>query len=796
MYATQFVRLVRRNPGFFVSAILTLALGIGANTAVFSIVHNVLFRPLPYRDSGRLAVITGGVRNVTSRMPVAPADFIDFKTRSRSFEDIAAAELWQANLTTPNGAEPLRGMRVTANLFDVLGVMPAVGTSFTAQDDAAERKVAIISNGLWQRRFASDPSIAGRTVRLNGEPYTVIGVMPASFHFAPFWAPRMEVWTPLVMTPERKASRGGQSLRLFARLRTGVDVPSASAEIQTIAAAVAKEHPGMGQRTARVEGLLDLTVGDTRRMLWMLLSAVGLVLLLACVNVANLLLSRAVTRHREMAVRHALGGARNAIIRQLLGENLWLALAGGVAGLALGRWTLDAIVAMLPEDILPRQAELGFQFESLIFAGCVSLLAILAFGLVPAIYQSAAPALDALRGGRGTSASARQKSIMRAGLAAQIALAFVLLTGTGLLLRSFSNLLSIDPGFDPHNVVIAPVSTTGAGIRKAAFYEGLFRRIRSIPGVEAASLINHAPIAGDEWGTQFEIESRPVEKDNTRAVYRVAFPDYFRTLRIPLIAGRDISPDDREGRPLVAVVNHAFQKRYFQGTGVIGKRFRRSAGEPWTTIVGVVHDVKQQAWTAPVEPEIYFAFLQDPNYLGNRSMFNMTVVARGTGPLAESIREQVRNLNSIVAVSRVETMEDAISHAVARPRLALMLLGWFAAIALILAAIGVYGTASFMTNERNREIGIRIAVGAQPQQIYRLLGKDAGRVVGAGVAVGLGAALAMSAGFRSLLYQVKPDDLLTYVSVSLMLAVACLTAAMIPARRASRVDPVSALRDE
>ncbi|HKG95978.1 MAG TPA: ABC transporter permease, partial [Gemmatimonadaceae bacterium] len=738
------------------------------------------------------------------------------------FDHVGAAESWGANLTGGDRPESVRGLRITPDLLRALGVRPQLGRLLLDEEDEPGRDHAVVlGHGLWQRRFAGDPGVVGRTVQVNGEPYTVVGVMPRGFEFPPpFWAAGSEMWRPLALGP-RAAERGGWSLRVFARLEPGASLDRARAEVDAINARVDRELPGAA-RDIEVGALKEVVVGDIRPALLVLLGAVGFVLLIACANVAHLLLARAGTRQREMAVRAALGAGRGRIVRQLLTESLLLALLGGGAGLALARWGTAAVVALSAGSI-PRAGDVRLDGRVLAFAAALSLLTGVAFGLVPALRGAVVHQGAALRegGGRGSTAGGRRTRMRGVLVASEFALALVLLVGAGLMARSFAALRGIDPGFDARNVLTMEVSVAGspqaAPVRRAAFYQDVLRSLRALPGVESAAAINHIPLGGDVWGLSFAIEGRPLlpAGEMQTATYRVVLPGYFRTMRIPVVRGRDVSESDRVGAPGAIVINEMFASRHWPGEDPIGKRLtfddpRRTASPSWLTVVGVVKNVVRGSWSAPAGEEVYVPYLQEGNYLegpGGHVAY-LTFVLRAdcraarrgcagaAAALAPAVREAVHAVDRGVPVSRLQTMDEVVAGATAEPRFYLFLFGAFAAVALTLAAVGIYGVMSYAVSRRTQEIGIRMALGAPRGGVLRQVVGQGMAMAGAGAMAGLAGAFALTRLMAGLLYGIRATDAASFAAAALALGAVALAASYLPARRATRIDPVAALRAE
>ena len=796
-------RMLRRSPGFAAVAVLTLALGIGANTAILSVVNAILLRPLAYADPERLVVLLHRGYN-----PVAPANFLDWKSRTRSFETMGAAEAWAANLTSGDTPEKLSALRMTPEILPMLGVSPLAGRFFSADEASAGRDhVVLLSHGLWKRRFGSDPMAVGSAITLNGESYTVIGVMPPDFAFAPFWATDAEMWAPLDLS-KRAGNREGSSLRVFGRLRSGVSPASAAREVAAVTAVLEREFPGTN-RDVRVMPLQEKVVGNVRPVLLVILGAVALVLLIACANVANMLLARSSARRREIALRAAIGAGRGRLIRQLLTESVVLACVGGAAGVALGAWGLKALLAVAPESI-PRLHDVRLDLRVLFATLGVALLTGIAFGLAPALEASATRISGALKEGGAAGAGREGGRIRRVFAGLEVAVALVLLVGAGLMIRSFVALQRIDPGFDPRGVVTLEVSVTGTAQaepgRRAVLYPQILERFRALPGVRAAGAINHIPIAGDIWGLPYLVEGRPIPRpgETPTATYRAVMPGYFETMRIPILRGRDVAAGDTADAPGVVLVNEFLARRTWPGEDPVGKRiaFDGSDDNPaWLTVIGVVRNVVRAEWSDEPEDEAYLALAQRPALMNSRhpqEAYASFVVRTDGDPaaLAPSLRAAVRDLDPTLPVSAVQTMREVVWQANGRARFQTWLLAVFAAAAALLAAVGIYGVMSYAVSRRSREIGVRMALGARPGEVLRLIVGQGMGVAAAGAAAGLAPALVLTRLMRSLLYGVPPTDLATYAAVGGGVLAIALVASYVPARRAARIDPAAALRAE
>jgi predicted permease len=767
-------------------------------------VDSVLFRPLPYQDANRLVVILHNGSN-----PVAPANFYDWQAQGRSFASMGAAELWGPNLTNVDSPEHLNALRITPEILPMVGIRPLMGRVITpVEAKPGNEHVAVISYGFWQRRLGGDPSVLGREITLDGARYSVIGVMPASFQFAPFWATKSELWTPLVLA-NKATSRTASSLRIFAKLRDNVTVPQAQAEIATITSRLEQQFPGTN-RNVQVVPLREKVVGSIRQPLLILLTAVGFLLLIACANVAHMLLARSAVRQKEVALRAALGATRGRLVRQFLTESVLLSILGAIAGIVLGQFLLRLFSTANPGS-LPVAATIETDWRVLGIMLLISVATGIAFGLVPALQASTTRASEALKaGGRGMSEGRSHGRFRNLLLGSEFCLAFMLLIGAGLMIRSIGALQGIDPGFDARNLLTMTVSVAGTqnaeATRRAAFFEAMLARTRAVPGVKAAAFINHLPIGGDVWGLGYVAEGQPVPDPGNlpHAVYRVASPGYFETMRIAMRQGRGFTAQDAVDAPLVVVINEALAKQQWPGEDAIGKRVSLAAADKpptWRTVVGVIRDVEEGEWAGVPGPEMYLPFQQDDFYRaeGGSAASYMTLVVRAendAAALAPSIRAAIREIDRNIPISEVQTMEQVIAGSTSQPRLYLFLLVSFASLALVLASVGIYGVMSYAVSQRTKEIGVRMALGASEGQVLRMVLSSGMRVLLFGGAMGAFGALALGRVMNSFLYGVDASDPVTFVIVSVVLSVAALLASFVPARRAIRVDPMTALRQE
>jgi predicted permease len=795
------LRGLRRAPGFCAAAVLILGLSIGANTTMFGAVRAILLQPLGYADPDRLVVVLH-----EGRFPVAPANFLDWRAQTRSFEAMGAAEVWSPNLGLAAGTERVKGLRLTPDTLRLLGVAPVHGRLLaTGEAEAAELRTVVIGHGLWQQRFGGAADVVGRTMRLDGDTYTVVGVMPPRFVFAPFWATESELWAPLPLDGRRE-SRGGNSLRVFARLKPGVDAAAAQADLDVVTARLEQAYPRTN-RAVKVVPLKERVVGHTRLGLSVLLVAVGFVLLIACANVAHMLLARAASRQSEIAVRLALGATRFQIVRQLLTESLLLAALSSLVGLAIAAVGVRVIAATAPPD-LPRAADMAIEGWTLAFTLGLTVLTGVVFGLVPA-WQAARTRVGDRLAARGVAGNRREAFLRDALVVSELALALILLIGAGLTLRSLAAASAIDPGFEPRGLLSLSVSVQGSSAagpgQRAVFFPAALEAVRRLPGVEAASAVNHPPLVGDVWTRGFDIAGRARGSGDDRpgAVYRVVLPHYFSTMRLPIVQGRDVTAGDTQRSPAVVVVSETLARRNFPDGDALGQRITlddpAAANPQWLTIVGIVRDAVSFTWEGGADPTIYLPYLQSAQYLDGAAGHHayLTVVLRTGGDpaaLAGAARQAIWSVHPGVSISETTTMSAAVDRALARPRFQSALLGSFAALALFLSAAGIYGVMSYAVARRTREIGLRLTLGAQRGEVLRLILSQAMRRLAIGGAIGLAGAWLASRALTTLLYGVQPTDPLTFAAVPVILALTALAASYLPARRAARVDPMVALR--
>jgi len=794
-------RMLLKHPGFTLIAVLTLTLGIGANTAIFSIVNAVLLRPFPYQAPEQLVMLAesvSGQRNGSVSYP----NFVDWRAQNNVFESVSAVRWNESyNFTGVDEPERLQGRLVSAGFFSLLGVKPLLGRDFVAEEDRPGATPAvIISHGFWTRRFGNDQSVVGKQITLNNQGYTVVGVTPPGFQFGL----DADVTMPIGLSAERFKARGADpGIAVVGRLKPNVSQQQAETETNVIYSRLEQQYPESNTaRRAYLTSLHENFVGDVRQPLLILLGSVGLVLLIACANVANLLLVRASTRRREMSVRVALGANRWRIIRQLLTESLMLAVIGAVLGILLAHWGTSFIASQLPAGI-PRLNEASVDVSVLVFTLGVSVVTGLLFGLAPALQASRLNLTEALKEGDRGSSGGRQplRSLLVIG---EVALTLTLLVGAGLLIQSFRRVLQVDPGFDPQNLLTMQVSVNNTdGHQVAAFFDQWQERVRRLPGVKATAVSNGLPL-GVVNHPVFFIEGRP-RPENGKELSGIRYtvsPGYFDTMGIALIRGRVFTAQDTRDTPLVAIIDEALAQQHFQSEDPIGKRITQSSsGSPSYEIVGVVRHVEQDNLEGQSErpSQFYLNFNQIPiNRLPTQVRRINLLTRTGVEPssLVPALREQIAGLNKDQAVFNVRTMEDIVAQSIAPRRFSMMLLGIFAIVALALASIGIYGMMSYAVAQRTREIGLRMTLGAQSGNVLRLVIGHGMKLALVGVALGLVASLALTRTMKTLLFGVSATDPLTFISIALLLAVVALLACWVPARRAAKVDPIVALRYE
>lgn len=788
------IRQLTKSPGFTVVAIVTLALGIGATSAMFGVINGVLLRPLPFPNPDTLVLVNEIVPQY-GRFSVAPASFLDWRQQNGVFERIAAFTSGSATFADANGPERVTNATVSWDLFDLLKVQPMLGRSFTAEEDAPGKNgVIVLSHSMWQRRFGSDRAVLGRSVTLSGAPATVIGVMPPGFYYP---SREAEYWTPIALNTAN-ASRGGHFLGVIARLKPGVSIPQAGAEMKTIAERLAKQYPeSSADESAEVIALHEQVVGDIRPALLTLLAAVGVVVLIACANVANLLLVRASVREKEIAIRTALGAGRRRLVRQMLVESLILALAGGTLGLLLAYLALTPI-RTLSAGSIPRVNDISIDATVLAFALAVTVLTGIIFGLAPAWQAARAGVAGVLKEGGRSSATSGGRWVRSGLLIAEVALSIVLLVGATLLLRSFDRLTNVDPGFRADRVLAFRVSLPNASYRedhnRIAFFDTLLGRLEALPQVSAAGMVQTLPMRGGYF-LSFSVQGRPAPKpaEKPSANHRAVSPRYFAALGIPLMRGRTFTDRDAEKAPMVAVVDEAFVQRHFPGEDPIGRGLDIGNGtDGFYDIVGVVGNVHHSGLDANPNPTMYVPYRQDV-------FSTMWIVARTDGDpaqLSAAARQAVREVDPGLPAYSLSPLENIVTDSVAQRRFSMLLLASFAVIALFLAAVGLYGVVAYTVSQRTQEIGVRMAVGAQRSDVLSMVVGGGMKLALVGVAIGLAAAMALSRLLETMLFQVAPSDPASYGATALLLLVVAALACYVPARRAMRVDPIVALRQE
>jgi predicted permease len=802
------IRTLVKSPGFTLACMLTLALGIGANTALFSLVSAVLLSPLPYRDPDQLVQVWmrfAGVGLTRDEGHVSAPELRDVSTMSRSFAQLAAYDTASFNLVDSGAPERIEGAIVSPDFFPLLDVRPPLGRAFVADEGQPGRDdVVLLSHGLWQRRFGGDPAVVGRVLRLNEQPFTIVGVLPAAFRFPD--AGDVEILAPMAFDAASfaPARRGNHTLRVLGRLRPAVSLAQARAEVQAVAERIIEQNPDFPYRKYDfgiiVKPLHEQRVGEIGMVLWVLMAAVGCVLLIACTNIASLLLVRASARGPELAIRGALGASRSRLVGQLLMESLLLAVSGGLAGVLVGHWGTQAL-AHLAADRLPLAAGTGLQGSVLAFTILITFATGLFFGLMPALQASRGVDFERLRhGARWSTADAAVHRARQWLVVGEVALSLTLLVGAGLLIRSFVKLLDVDPGFRPERVLTMQVELTGTRYDAPDQVRGFFRdvipRIRALPGVDAAGSVSSLPLTGGPSGTvTLETRAVPIEAAAPDADLRAVTPGYFEAMGIRLVRGRTFEERDAAGAPLVAVIDETLAAAFWPGENPIGKRLKRglpSTVSPWVTIVGVVAHVRNGSFESASRVQVYWPHLQQ----GGRSA---AIVVRSAGDpalLANAVRQEVLAVDPERPVHRIRTMDDVLASALGARRLAMLLIALLAGVALLLAAGGIYAVMAHAVSQRRHEFGIRLALGASRTGIAGLVLRQGLTLAVAGCALGLAGALLLRRTIATLLYDVAPGDPLTIGSVLLLLLAVAFLASYLPARRATRVDPVTALRSE
>ena len=795
------LRQLRKSPGYSSVVIITLALGVGANTTVFSVVDAVMLRPLPYAQPQQLVEVASADAGSPVPRSVSYPDFFDWREQNHSFEHLVSYDDNTYTLTGTTRAVHLDGEIVSWGLLPMLGIQPELGRGFIAGEEKAGSKVVLISHSLWMSQFGGDRTIVGRPIRLNGDAFTVVGIMPASFRF-PVDKPQNSLWTTLAVDSDALKNRGGHSLAVMGRLHPGVTVAQADQEMKAIAGRLAKQYPDTNthNNSAKVQVELHAMLGDTRTLMLVVLGAVAFVLLIACGNIANLQLARVRDRQREIAVRCALGAGRASVIRQLMTESLVLSIAGGLAGCVIAFASVPGVLALIGTSV-PRAANAGVDLTVLAFALTVSILSGLIFGIVPATAASRTDLVTTLQQG-GQARIYGHDQLRKIVIVAQVALGVVLTAGAGLLTTSFVKLIHTDEGFRPDHVLTFGFDTPDASYkdRRPQFYRQYFEKLRALPGVESASGAMILPMTDDDAHISFENPEKPVAKGlRSGAELAPVTPGFFRTMQIPQIEGRDFTEADDMQAPQVIIVNQAFAKTYFAGEEPLGKKLKPGAGNgtpggpPWRQIVGVVGNVRHSATQREMLPAMYVPASQLPTWCCLSSVVRTSVDPMSFEP---AVRKLVASMDPDIPVTDVRTMPDLISMRLAQPRFATVLFGAFSVLSLVLTVVGLYGVIAYSVSQRTREIGLRFALGARRGAVLGMVLRTAATLLGAGIAIGLSAALVFGPILAMMLYGTGPRDPVVLAAVTVVMALAGLLAAYIPAARAASVDPMRALRTE
>lgn len=789
----QGLRLLWKSPGFTAASIVTLGLGIGASTAIFSVVRGVLLRPLPFPDSGSIVRLwENHLQEEQERNPVSPPNFLDWQSQNQVFAGLAGYVSWSPNAEGPDGAERLQGAQVSHNLFRLLGVRSQIGRWFDS--DSVEDQV-VISYSLWERRFALDPRVTGRTMTLNRKVYTVIGVMPPEFEF-PVGGEKRELWVPLIWDQSDREGRATRYLQVVGRLKPEISVERARSEMRGIAQRIAKEYPQSNAGwSITLLPLYEQLVADTRPMLLVLLAAVGFVLLIGCANVANLLLARASGRHKDLAIRVAIGASRGRILRQLLTEGLILALLGGLLGVLLASWALRMILATAPENI-PRLQDVKLDGWILVFGVALSLFTALLFGLFPALQGSKPDLARTLKeGGSGATGGLGKLRFRSLLVVSQVAMALVLLIGAGLMIKSFTRLLRVNSGFDAREVLTAQLTLPGAKYptpeQQSAFFDQWVESVGSLPGVRTAAVISYLPLSGSNMEWVFSIEDRKSRQPGEKlfAEYRQISDQYFKAMGIPLLQGRTFSRLDGTSAPRVILINETFARKFFAGQNPLHEKIGFGRKPDWREVIGVVADVRHFGLEQDPKPEAYVPYQQDP-------WPSMALVVRSTESstrLIGAIKDQLRILDKEQPVYNIQTLQSLVAESVASKRLAMILLTLLSSIALVLAAVGIFGVMATSVIQRTHEIGIRVALGAKRSGIYRLVVFQATGLAALGVLLGLAASTWLTRFLSSMLFEVSANDPAIFNLVSAGFVAVLIVASYIPARRAMAVDPIKVL---
>ncbi|HZS47352.1 MAG TPA: ABC transporter permease [Blastocatellia bacterium] len=804
-------RMMLKRPGFTIVAVIALALGIGANSAIFSVVNSILLRPLPYSQPDRLMTLwTSLKRPGYEKISVSEPEYVDFKQRSKSFEEIASYHQRGLNLTGVDEPERLQGAEVSPNLFATLGVNPLFGRNFlSGEEQPGHGQVVILSHRLWQQRFGSDRSLVGKSITLDGKPFEVVGVMPPGFEFP---TRETDIWTPFEVTSEFLSEnyRGSHFQQIVGRLKEGVTLQQARAEMDAIADQMAKQSPtiyrlGYG---IVISPMRDEIIGDIRPTLLVLFAAVGFVLLIACANVANLLLSRAAARQKEVSVRAALGASRVRLMRQFLTESVLLSLIGGLFGLLLAYWGVGVLMSLAPSNI-PRTDEIRLDLGAVAFTIALSLATGIFFGLAPAIHVSKPDLNDALKSGvRGSSDSAGKHRFRNSLVVAEFAMTVVLLVGAGLMIKSFIKLQEVNPGFSTNNIVslrlVLPQSRYSTFDKQTGFFKEVNAKLASLPGVQSVGEISALPLSGFTNDRSFRIEGRPEipGQPNPDEEIRFAGPNYFATMGIPLVRGRLFTERDNADAPRVAIIDEAAKMRYWPNEEAIGKRIIYNGMQStvnWIEIVGIVGNVKHNGPDAKEDPEIYLPYSQ-PLFMSSNSnvsaLFIVVRTALDPSKTIPAIRSEITLLDKDQPISNIKTMRDLLDESVAQRRFSMLLLSIFAAVAVVLASVGIYGIMSYSVTQRTNEIGIRRALGASTGDVFMMIVTQGMKLSAIGVALGVVGAIGLTRLMSTLLFNVQATDPTIFILIASLLVVVALAACVLPARRAIKLDPMKALRYE
>ncbi len=800
------IRTLTKSPGFAIVALLTLALGIGANSAIFSVINAILLRPLAYQNPDQLVLINHNYQKINLKASVSAFGYTHYRDNAKSFESISAITGWAANLTGEGEPERLTGQTVTANFFDLLGAKAAMGRTFAVGEDSeGKNRVVVLSHGFWQRRFASDKSILNKTLSLNGENYTVVGVMPPSFQYGREIGMIVDLWAPIVFTPQQLSpdSLTNEFLSVVGRLRVGVTQEQAQAEMRNIASNLRQQYMQGADATnwdLLLTSFRQFVVGDISTMLWIVMLVVGFVLLIACANVANLLLARAAARQKEIAVRTALGAGRWRIIRQLLTESVLLSVFGGALGLLIGYWGVKALVS-LNEDRIPRASEISLDWRVMLFTFGVSIVTGVLFGIVPALQTTRADLHETLKEG-GRSGSASTKQWIRSSLVVvEIALALAVLVGAGLLVKSFLHVQQVNPGFNPQGLLTLqlslPATKYSEAPQRANFYKQVISDVRSLPGVQSVGAISVLPLSGGGSSGSFRIEGRDIPQGQSmpHGARWAATPDYFKTMGIPLIRGRYFEERDTAESLPVAVIDQSLAQKYWPNEDPVGKRISFE-GTPdkriWREIVGIVGHVKHTDLEGESRAQYYMPHQQRPQA-------GMALVIRtpnDPNALSGSVRGVIKTADGDLPVFRVRTMDQFVADSMTQRKFALLLICVFACLALLLSAIGLYGVMAYSVTQRTHELGLRMALGAQASDVLKLVVKQGMLLAVVGLGLGVVGAIFLSRLMKTMLFNVSATDPLVFVGIALTLAAVALLACFVPARRATKVDPMVALRYE